>query len=206
MVGLIWAEWSLCCIARGLSQVEQLPWALSLGRAMVSLCSGWMRDRSSFNLWELHVHPGSSHAAFATAEQQRLRKLCWQPARALPIPQPACAGRASSPGAAACLFLRQWLVLGGVTCVPCSLESSQCSQPPSFPSGASLYWAVLDASGALLLLSQSCSAPAELARLSHISSAGKAGSELDSVYKTTEINTNTMAQEQGWNCAFERQK
>ena len=67
------------------------------------------------------------------------------------------------------------------------------SQPPSFPSGASLCWAVLDASGALLLLSQSCSAPAELARLLHISGDGKAGLELDSVYKTAEINRHSMA-------------
>lgn len=67
------------------------------------------------------------------------------------------------------------------------------SQPPSSPSGASLYRAALHASGALLLLSQSCSAPAELARLSQVGSDGKAGLELDSGSKTTEINRNSMA-------------
>lgn len=35
------------------------------------------------------------------------------------------------PGAPACLFLWRWLVPGGVTCVPCSLESSHYPLPPS---------------------------------------------------------------------------
>lgn len=143
-----------------------------------------------------NVHMSSGCAASPMTERQQ--EPCWQPAPALPIPQPACSSREPSlPGAPACLFLRRWLVPGGVTCVPRSLEVSHYSlppsQPPSFPSGASPCWAVLDASGALLLLSQSCSAPAELAKLSHISGDGKAGLELDSVYKTTEINRNSMA-------------
>lgn len=43
-----------------------------------------------------------------------------------PIARPAC-----SAGSPACLFLRRWLVPGGVTCVPWALESSHCSLPPS---------------------------------------------------------------------------
>lgn len=106
------------------------------------------------------------------AEHPRLRELCGQPAPALPVPQPAC-----SAGSPACLFLQRWLVPGGVTCVPWALESSHCSLPPSpLPSRLEQACAglCLMPRELWLFLSQSFSAPAELARLSHIGCDGKA--------------------------------
>jgi len=115
---------------------------------------------------------------------QRQREPCWQPA-------PAQSLLSREPASSAAVAGTGWRDLRA------ALAGNQPllhpSQPPSFPSGARLCWAALDASGALLLLSQSCSAPAELARLSHISGDGKAGLELDSVYKTAEINRNSTA-------------
>lgn len=144
-----------------------------------------MKDEPSYNLQELHVHVRAT-----SPMTERQQELCWQPAPALLIPQPACSPRSPRlplpPAVAGTGWcdLRAMLVGNQLLLPP--------SQPPSFPSGASPCWAVLDASGALLLLSQSCSAPAELARLSHISGDGKAGLELDGVYKTAEINRNSM--------------
>lgn len=140
---------------------------------------------------------GFSHAASSAAEQQRLRELCLAASSGSPQPTARLLRqRACSPGSLG-LPLPPAVAGTGWRDLRAMLVGKQPllppSQPPSFPSGASLCWAVLDASGALLLLSQSCSAPAELARLSHIGGDGKAGLELDSVYKTTEINRNSMA-------------
>lgn len=143
----------------------------------------------------------------------------WAPA-VPPPPRPSSSGCRSRAGSQ----LRQRACSPGSPCLPlppavagtgwCDLRAMLVgkqplpppSQSPSFPSGASLCWAVLDASGALLLLSQSCSAPAELARLSHVGGDGKVGLELDSVYKTAEINRNSMARSRAETALLKEEK